>query len=250
LLAFGLGMRARLISFFVHCLVVAVLLFFPWRAVQRSVDPKAALPPTRIFLPRLARPDRGRGGLRSLTPARLGQLPPIARRVFVPPLLVVRENPKPMLLLDAGLAIRPVDFLDVRLPQYGDPYGAPGPPGGGSGENGLDGPGSGGRGNRDGSGFDSSGGLSGPVVGPQVVFHPEPEFSEEARKAKLQGVVVLEIQVDAGGRARVIRVSQPLGLGLDEKAVEAVLRWRFRPATRNGRPVPANATIYVHFRLL
>jgi protein TonB len=242
-------MRARLISITAHCLAVVMLLFFPWRAIQRSVEPKVALPPKLLFLPRLAKPDHGRGGLRSLRPASRGQLPPIARRVFIPPLLL-RENLKPALVLDASLTIKPVDFLDIRLPQYGDPYAAPGPPGGGSGDNGVGGPGPGGRGNQDGSGFDSSGALSGPVVGPQVVFHPEPEFSEEARKAKLQGVVVLEIQVDQSGHARIIRVSQPLGLGLDEKAVEAVLRWRFRPATRNGLPVPANATIYVNFRLL
>jgi TonB family protein len=147
--------------------------------------------------------------------------------------------------------MKPVDISEVRSPHFGDPFAAPGPPGGGGpGDNGLGSAGNGGRGNHDGDGFESSGAINGPIVGPQVVYHPEPEFSEEARKAKLQGVVVLEIQVDSSGHAQIIRVSQPLGLGLDEKAVEAVQRWRFRPATRNGRAVPAIATVYVNFRLL
>jgi TonB family protein len=146
--------------------------------------------------------------------------------------------------------MKAVDISDIRSPQFGDPLAAPGPPRGGSGDNGVGSAGKGGRGNHDGDGFESNSGITGAIVGPQVVYHPEPEFSEEARKAKLQGVVVLDIQVDAAGHARIIRVSQPLGMGLDEKAVEAVQRWRFRPATRNGSPVPANAVIYVNFRLL
>jgi len=242
-------MRAKLISLFVHVGIVALLLLFPWRTIQRDDAPRAEPPLTRLYLPHLAKPDRGRGGMRSLTPATRGQLPPLARRIFILP-MPVHENPKPVLILEAGLTMKPVDMSDIRSPHFGDPFAPPGPPSGGSGDNGVGGPGKGGRGNHDGEGFESAGAINGPIVGPQVVYHPEPEFSEEARKAKLQGVVVLEIQVDAAGHARIIRVSQPLGLGLDEKAVEAVERWRFRPATRNGRPVPANATIYVNFRLL
>jgi periplasmic protein TonB len=243
-------MRAKLISLFVHVGIVVVLLLFPWRAVHRADASRTEPPPTRLYLPHLAKPDRGRGGMRSLTPATRGQLPPLARRIFILP-VPIHENPKPVLILEAGLTMKPVDISDIRSPHFGDPFGGPGPPGRGSGENGVGGPGKGrGRGNHDGDGFESGSPITGPIVGPRVVYHPEPEFSEEARKAKLQGVVVLEIQVDAAGHARIIRVSQPLGLGLDEKAVEAVERWRFRPATRNGRPVPANATIYVNFRLL
>ncbi len=188
--------------------------------------------------------------MRSLTPATRGQLPPLARRIFILP-MPVHENPKPVLILEAGLTMKPVDISEVRSPHFGDPFAAPSPPGGGGpGDNGLGSAGKDGRGNHDGDGFESSGAITGAIVGPQVVYHPEPEFSEEARKAKLQGVVVLEIQVDSSGHAQIIRVSQPLGLGLDEKAVEAVQQWRFRPATRNGRPVPAIATVYVNFRLL
>ena len=63
----------------------------------------------------------------------------------------------------------------------------------------------------------------------------EPEFSEEARKAKYQGVVVLSIEVDANGNVRNVRVQRGLGLGLDEKAIDAVSRWRFRPGLFDGK---------------
>ena len=69
---------------------------------------------------------------------------------------------------------------------------------------------------------------------PQLVYKVEPEFSEEARKAKHQGMVVLTIEVDPSGNVRNVRVRQSLGLGLDEKAIEAVSHWRFRPG-HSGR---------------
>ena len=85
---------------------------------------------------------------------------------------------------------------------------------------------------------------------PQLLYRVEPEFSEEARKAKHQGVVVLYIDIGADGRARNIRVARQLGLGLDEKAVEAVSEWRFRPAYLDGKPVVASAVVEVNFHLL
>jgi TonB family protein len=78
----------------------------------------------------------------------------------------------------------------------------------------------------------------------------EPEFSEAARKAKYQGVVVLAIEVDASGHPRNLRVLEQLGLGLDEKAIEAVSQWRFRPGYQDGRPVVTSATVQVSFRLM
>ena len=83
-----------------------------------------------------------------------------------------------------------------------------------------------------------------------MLYKVEPEFSEEARKAKHQGMVVLTIEVDSNGNVRNIRVRQSLGLGLDEKAVEAVSRWRFRPGMFNGKPVATEAVVQVNFQLL
>lgn len=88
------------------------------------------------------------------------------------------------------------------------------------------------------------------VTPPQLLYKVEPEFSDEARKAKHQGVVVLMIEVDAGGAVRNIRVRQSLGLGLDEKAIQAVSHWRFRPGILNGKPVTTEAIVQVNFQLL
>jgi TonB family protein len=78
----------------------------------------------------------------------------------------------------------------------------------------------------------------------------EPEYSEEARKAKWQGVVRLRIEVWPDGRAHNIRVLRSLGLGLDEKAVQAVSQWMFRPGRKGGQDVRTFATVEVNFRLL
>ena len=84
---------------------------------------------------------------------------------------------------------------------------------------------------------------------PQVIFSPEPSFSDEARKAKAQGVVTLILVVGTDGRAHEIHVGQSLGMGLDEKAIEAVNRWRFRPATLGGEPVASRILVEVDFHL-
>ena len=83
-----------------------------------------------------------------------------------------------------------------------------------------------------------------------MIFKVDPEYSEEARKAKYSGEVMLSIVVDTEGRARDIHVVKSLGMGLDEKAVEAVEKWKFKPGMKGGLPVNVRATIAVNFRLL
>jgi TonB family protein len=85
---------------------------------------------------------------------------------------------------------------------------------------------------------------------PSIIHKVEPEYSEEARKAKWQGTVTLSVIVDETGHARDIKVSQSLGLGLDQKAMEAVEKWLFRPGMKDGKPVAVFATIQVTFHLL
>jgi TonB family protein len=85
---------------------------------------------------------------------------------------------------------------------------------------------------------------------PRPLQKVEPQYSEDARIAKYQGLVVLSIEVGTDGRTHAIQVREPAGLGLDEKAVEAVRNWRFAPATRDGQPVSVAATVEVNFRLL
>jgi TonB family protein len=103
-----------------------------------------------------------------------------------------------------------------------------------------------------GSGGGTGGGVfhvGGGVSAPKAIYSPDPEFSEEARKAKYQGVCVVWLVVGPDGRPRDIQVHRTLGLGLDEKAVEAVKTWRFEPAYRNGKPVAVQISVEVTFHL-
>jgi TonB family protein len=87
------------------------------------------------------------------------------------------------------------------------------------------------------------------VTNPVPTYHPDPQYTEEARNAKWQGAVMVSVVIDATGTPTNIKVVRPLGLGLDEKAIEAVQQWRFRPATKDGVPVSVQAQIDVTFRL-
>ena len=92
--------------------------------------------------------------------------------------------------------------------------------------------------------------IGGGVSPPSILYKVEPEYSEEARKAKFQGTVLLFVVVDEKGNPRDIKILRPLGLGLDQKAVEAVEKWKFSPGKKDGKPVPVQAQIEVNFRLL
>ena len=84
---------------------------------------------------------------------------------------------------------------------------------------------------------------------PKVISAPDPEYQKEAREARLQGTVILVAFVNEDGRVSNVRISRPLGMGLDEKGVEAVRKWRFQPAKRAGVPVRFQINIEVNFRL-
>jgi TonB family protein len=89
-----------------------------------------------------------------------------------------------------------------------------------------------------------------PEGSPAPIFVPQPTYSDEARKAKFQGSALLQAEIDAAGKVTSVEVVRRLGLGLDEKAVEAVKQWLFRPGMRNGQPVASQAQVRVDFRLL
>jgi TonB family protein len=91
--------------------------------------------------------------------------------------------------------------------------------------------------------------IGGDVLAPRVLYKVEPQYSKEASRDKIQGVVILGVVIDTDGLAKDIQVKKHLDTGLDQKAVEAVSQWRFQPATKNGGPVPVQATIEVNFRL-
>jgi periplasmic protein TonB len=200
----------------------------------------------------------GGGGDRDKLQAPKGALPKLSKDQIVPPAIVVRnENPK--LTVDPSVVVPP----QIKLPTNGD-LGDPlskvlGPPSNGTGAGGGIGSGYGGgvgSGTGPGVGPGHGGGygggayrVGGGVSAPKALYAPDPEYSEEARKAKYQGTVVLWLVVDANGRPQQIRVQRALGMGLDEKAIEAVRLWKFDPARKDGQAVPVMINVEVNFRL-
>ncbi|HLY19846.1 MAG TPA: energy transducer TonB [Bryobacteraceae bacterium] len=202
----------------------------------------------------------GGGGDRSPLPAAKGRLPKISPRQFTPPVQVF-NNLNPKLPMEPTIIAPPdVNLPNVNMAQYGDPLAKIGPPSNGPGSGGGIGSGSGGGvGSGKGAGFGPGEGggfgggvfrVGGGVTAPVPLYRPEPEYSEEARKAKYQGTVVLTAVVDASGKPRDLKVVRSLGLGLDEKALEAVEKWKFRPGYKDGKPVAVACSIEVNFRLL
>jgi TonB family protein len=92
--------------------------------------------------------------------------------------------------------------------------------------------------------------VGGGVLPPKLLYKVEPAYSDEARAVKTAGTVLLNVVIDVDGQAKDIRVEQGVGMGLDEKAVEAVRGWRFKPGEMGGAPVPVQARIEVNFRLM
>jgi len=200
----------------------------------------------------------GGGGDRSITPVTKGQLPKPSLKQFVPP-MIVQQPPK--LAMTPTIVAPPDTILPQNdLPQWGDPLAKLGIASNGSGSGAGMGSGSGGgvgSGNGGGFGSGSGGGIGGGIfkVGggvtqPLIITKVDPEYSEEARKAKYSGTVTLAVIVDAEGHVREPRVIKSLGMGLDEKAMEAVMKWKFKPGMKGNQAVNVRATIEVNFRLL
>ncbi len=203
----------------------------------------------------------GGGGDRDKFQASKGRLPKLSMQQITPPMVVVR-NDHPKLAVEPTVVIPPEVHLAMNnLPNLGDPMShlPSGPPSNGTGSGGGIGSGNGGgvgSGEGPGVGPGHGGGIGGGafkvgggVSAPKAIYAPDPEYSEEARKAKYQGTCVLWLIVGPDGRARDIRVARTLGLGLDEKAMEAVKTWKFEPAMKDGKPVAVQINVEVTFRL-
>jgi periplasmic protein TonB len=200
----------------------------------------------------------GGGGDNDKIQASHGSAPRFAAEQLTPPAVVVRnEDPK---LPTEPSVVGPPDLVLPQSVQPGDPMAAIlTPPSNGVGSGGGIGSGHGGGlggGEGPGVGEGRGGGIGGGVfrVGggvsaPRAIYAPDPEFSEEARKAKYQGSVVLSAIIGPDGRPHNLRVVRSLGMGLDEKATEAVTRWRFEPAHKGSQPVAVDVNIEVAFRL-
>src|SRR5438105_7443516 len=90
--------------------------------------------------------------------------------------------------------------------------------------------------------------VGGAISAPRVVSAPDPQYSREARRAHIQGTVVLWMIVGPDGRPHDIKVKQGLGYGLDEQAIKAVQKWRFKPARKGKQPVAVQINVQVNFR--
>ena len=170
------------------------------------------------------------------------------------------RNDHPKLAVEATIVIPPqVQLASNTMPNLGDPMAHAVLPSNGTGAGGGMGEGEGGGvGKGKGPGFGpgegggTGGGLfhvGGGVSAPRPIYQTEPEFSEEARKAKFQGVCTIALIVGTDGRPSDIHVQTSLGMGLDEKAIEAVKNWRFEPAMKDGHPVRVPIAIEVDFHL-
>ncbi len=91
--------------------------------------------------------------------------------------------------------------------------------------------------------------VGGGVSAPRAIYSPDPGYSEKARQEKYQGTCVLRLVVDTNGLPRNIRVERPIGMGLDEEAIEAVRNWRFKPAMKDGAPVAVQIAVEVSFHI-
>jgi len=250
-------------SFLAHALILLVVIFggqFIWQnrvQLKKMVDVSGV---GSIILP--PAPDAagggGGGGDMSKLAANKGKPPKFDMNRITPPVAVIK-NDNPKLAVDQSVAVLPNIKMPTSQTQVGDPLSGalilsngPGVGSGvGSGKGGGLGSGSG-IGLGPGSGGNTGGGVfrvGGGVSAPSPIYKPEPEFSEEARKAKYQGAVTVVCVVGPDGRVRDVQIARPLGMGLDEKAIEAVKQWRFDPAKKDGVPVAVRIQIDVDFHL-
>jgi len=200
----------------------------------------------------------GGGGDDDKFAASKGSPPKFAPEQITPPAVVVR-NDNPKLTADPTVVGPP----QLQLPQMaamGDPLSLVlGPASNGVGSGAGIGSGSGGgvgSGRGPGVGPGTGGGIGdglyrvgGGVSAPRTLYAPDPEYSEEARRSRFQGSVLLALIVGPDGNPHELHIMRSLGLGLDEKALDAVRTWRFEPARKDGVPVAVRISVEVNFRL-
>ena len=239
------------IASFVNLSVLGILIFLGVRTIINEVTkPKENVTkvdvPTEFTAPKRAVAAGGGGGSPDKIDAIKGKIPPRVQPVLMTPKI---EAPVPTINVQPDIVIP----NDPTLPNFGmsnSPNVKLGSLGNGSGM----GVGNGhGNGYGDGTGGNIGGGLykvGGAVSAPVALNDVEAEFSDEARRAKYQGVCLIQLIVDAQGNPQNPRVVRALGMGLDEKALEAVRKYKFKPAFKQGLgPVPVMITVEVNFRL-
>lgn len=252
--------RSFVFSFLSHAAVVVLIASGIWVGRQTIIK-KQPLISDLTYVPLPAGDNAGGGGSggdHSSVPVSRGTPPKFSDQQVVPPMIVAR-NPIAKLQVDSTLQ-GPPQLTLPQSSQLGDllASNATIPSNGTGGNSGMGsyhgtgiGPG-GGPGFGSGTNGGCCNGIFHPgngVTGPRAIYDPDPEYSEEARKAKYQGTVILAIVVDPSGHPRDVRVARSLGLGLDEKAIEAVQKWKFAPGVKDGVPVAVQVNVEVSFRL-
>jgi periplasmic protein TonB len=195
---------------------------------------------------------KGGGGENDPHPATFGRLAPGSSMPIVPPRKIQNDDPllpEPPAVFDPNAPSAVPVITDLGLPWMKDKNDSAGP-GSGHGYGGGRGDGMGDR-NGNGTGEGNDYGPYANVVSPVVCLYcPEPPYTEEARKNKLQGQMLLQVLVGEDGKAKQVRVLRSLGMGLDESAEHAVYEWRFAPARDAAkRPVASWVTIETRFQL-
>jgi periplasmic protein TonB len=266
-LAIKRGKGSSITSAIVHAGIIAGVVWLALHVHTQIVTPKhATVTPIefRPFIPvTLPTPKPmgggGGGGMHQVIEPSRGHLPPIVKTQIAPPQLLVVDHPK--LAVQQAVAMpKQVKIPDTKMPNIGIPQStqiAVAAQGLGDGSGFGQGSGGGiGSGNGNGIGMGSGGGYGGGVMSvgggvsaPQVIRSVDPEFTDEARRAKLQGSVSIRLIVDRQGNPQDVQVVHPLGMGLDEKAVEAVRQYKFSPAMYQGHPVAVQMIIRVNFHL-
>ena len=236
----------------IYALLILLIAYLLHKHVQFSAPVKAILV-TDLTIPPQAPPklDKmgGGGGQRGPTPVTKGTPPKFADEQIVPPKAPPLEPPK--INIDPTIEVQKDVKMASSIPQIGI---ASSPLVGMSMGNGSGtGLGSGnGSGLGPGSGGNTGGGpkhIGGGVSAPVLIYSVEPEFSEEARKAKVAGNVLVNLWVDTNGNPSHVHVIRGVGMGLDEKALEAVRQYKFKPAMENGKPVLVELNVEVNFQI-
>jgi TonB family protein len=262
--------RSSVLSLMVHgvagALLVIGLTYKPAVEIKKETPkehtviytPTDLLPMTPVKGP--AMQGGGGGGTVAKLEAPKGRLPKQAIVQITPPAVEIK-NDNPKLAVEPTVAAPTnIKLANNSMPTIGDPVSkVAGPASNGVGSGGGIGAGKGtgigigvGGGVGQGSGGGYGGGVfkvGGGVAAPVPLYKPEPEFTEEARRAKHQGTVMLALIVGPDGRTRDIRVVRRLGMGLDEKAIDSARQWKFQPATKDGKPVAVAINIEVDFTL-
>jgi periplasmic protein TonB len=245
--------RSTAIAVAFYAVLIGVIWYFQNSIIKVITPPKLMANVTLDAPPPPAPPKTvrmgGGGGQRGPAPVSKGSPPKFDPQQIVPPKAPPLQQPK--------IAIVPtIDVQkDVKMASNMPNIGMPNAPtvGVSMGNGNGSGLGSGnGNGMGPGSGGNYGGGvrqIGGGVSPPSWLHKVEPEFSEEARKAKIGGNVLVYMIVDASGHPRNIKVIRGLGMGLDEKAIAAMQQSTFHPAMENGKPVPVELQVEVNFQI-